>query len=54
MNLMERIESGGVIRIIIYSGIIHTAQFSDFIEILWNYDADTVDCGGVGVEFVSL
>lgn len=44
----ENIESGGVIFITIYSGIIHTPQFSDFIEILWYYDADAVNCTGVG------
>lgn len=44
----ENIESGGVIFITIYSGIIHTPQFSDFIEILWYYDADAVNRTGVG------
>lgn len=44
----ENTESGGVIFIRIYSGIIHTPQFSDFIEILWYCDADTVNCSGTG------
>ena len=49
----QLIESGGVIFITIYSGIIHTTQFSDFIEILWYYDADAVNYSGVGGIIVS-
>lgn len=44
----DTIESGGVIFITIYSGIIHTPQSSDFIEILWYCDADTVNRNGIG------
>lgn len=44
MNLVVRIQSTGVIFITIYSKITHTPQFSDFIEILWDYMARAVNC----------